>query len=212
MPIFGLFGAGGFGREVMPIARENGMQPYFVVSSPGPRVVNGVPVVSPDEFFELRADLYFNVAVSDTRERERIVTSFMQRGAIPLPVRARSTLVYDENKIGAGSIFCAYTYVTSNAQIGRFFHCNPFSYVSHDCVIGDYVTFTPRVSCSGWVVIGNHVYVGTGALIRNGAEGKPIVIGDGATIGMGAVVTADVPSGATVVGNPARVLRRSPPA
>ena len=37
---------------------------------------------------------------------------------------------------------------------------------------------------------------------------KPLRIGDGATIGMGAVVLEDVPAGATVVGNPARILKK----
>jgi acetyltransferase-like isoleucine patch superfamily enzyme len=45
--------------------------------------------------------------------------------------------------------------------------------------------------------------IGTGAVILGGIE-----IGARATIGAGAVVTRDVPPGATVAGNPARILRR----
>ena len=89
--------------------------------------------------------------------------------------------------------------------IGTHFHANIYSYVAHDCVIGDYVTFAPRVSCNGNVHIEDDVYIGTGAVIEQGTPDKPLVIGKGATIGMGAVVTKDVPPGAVVVGNPARV-------
>ena len=45
--------------------------------------------------------------------------------------------------------------------------------------------------------------VGTGAVILPG-----VTIGVGAIVGAGAVVTRDVPDGATVVGNPARLFER----
>lgn len=51
------------------------------------------------------------------------------------------------------------------------------------------------------VVIGDDVRIGIGATILKGVR-----IGDGATVGAGSVVTADVPAGATVVGNPGRVV------
>jgi acetyltransferase-like isoleucine patch superfamily enzyme len=95
-----------------------------------------------------------------------------------------------------------------NARIGRFFHGHLYSYVEHDCVIGDFVTFAPRVSCNGNVHIGDHAYIGTGAVIRQGNPDKPLIIGEGAVVGMGAVVTKDVEPFTTVVGNPARPLEK----
>lgn len=49
--------------------------------------------------------------------------------------------------------------------------------------------------------IGRNVWIGGGALIMPG-----VTVGDDAIIGAGAVVTRDVAAGATVVGNPARVV------
>lgn len=51
-----------------------------------------------------------------------------------------------------------------------------------------------RIGCNAWI--------GAGALILPG-----VTIGDDALVGAGSVVTRDVPAGATVVGNPARVAR-----
>jgi maltose O-acetyltransferase len=49
--------------------------------------------------------------------------------------------------------------------------------------------------------IGQDVRIGSNATIL------PVKIGDGAIIGAGSVVTKDVPPGATVVGNPAKIKK-----
>ena len=75
--------------------------------------------------------------------------------------------------------------------------------------MGDFVTFAPGVHCNGNVVVEDHAYIGTGAILKQGQPGQPLVIGKGAVVGMGAVVTKSVAPGATVVGNPARPLQKS---
>lgn len=55
------------------------------------------------------------------------------------------------------------------------------------------------------VTIGRNVWIGGKAIILPG-----VTIGDDVVIGAGAVVTKDIPSGATAVGNPARVLAARP--
>ncbi|MGB6222621.1 acyltransferase [Haloferula sp.] len=53
-------------------------------------------------------------------------------------------------------------------------------------------------------VVEDRASIGSGSTLMGG-----ITIGEGAMVGAGSVVTRDVPAGATVVGNPARVLRKS---
>jgi maltose O-acetyltransferase len=50
------------------------------------------------------------------------------------------------------------------------------------------------------VRIGRNAWIGSGAIILPG-----VTVGEDAIVGAGSVVTCDVPEGATVVGNPARV-------
>jgi len=213
--VFGLFGVGGFAREVMPCAlevlarvfpennRRNGV--YFVDSNPAEKEVNGIPVISEEEFFLLDCEeRLFNITIADSSVRARVAAECLAKGAKPLSVVSNQALRYDANEVGEGAILCAFSMITSNAKIGRFFHSNLFSYVAHDCQIGDFVTFAPAVRCNGNVHVHDHVYIGTGAVLKQGLPGKPLVIGAGAVIGMGAVVTRDVPPNMTVVGNPAK--------
>jgi acetyltransferase-like isoleucine patch superfamily enzyme len=53
------------------------------------------------------------------------------------------------------------------------------------------------------VVLGDNVWVGAGATILKGVQ-----IGNDAVIGTGAVVTSDIPAGAVVAGNPARIVKQ----
>jgi sugar O-acyltransferase (sialic acid O-acetyltransferase NeuD family) len=216
--LYGIVGAGGFGREVMPLAEMmlNVTRPHadyelvFVTEQKHKEpTINDRMILTMEEFFLHPAkEKYFNIAISDSKIRKRIAEYMMSKGAIPLQVNAMNRVELDHNEIAEGAIFCPFTTVTSNAKIGKFFHANYYSYVAHDCIIGDYVTFAPSVQCNGTVIIEDDVYVGAGAVIRQGTSSRPMVIGKGAVIGMGAIVTKSVRAFETVVGNPAKSLVR----
>jgi sugar O-acyltransferase (sialic acid O-acetyltransferase NeuD family) len=204
--LMGLVGYGGFGREVLPYIDRSKFEVVFLESSPVLPEVHGVPVMALAEFESLQRDRYFNIAVGDSTIRAQLADSLEQSGARPYSMVASTAVVQSSSHIGEGAIICEFAMVTADATIGRYFHANLYCYVAHDCVVGDFVTLAPKVAVNGNVNIGQHAYIGTGAIIRNGTQGQPLTIGEHATIGMGAVVTKDVAPHTTVVGNPARVL------
>ncbi len=207
--LVGLFGTGGFARPVMPLVRPSlgaDCEPVFVDRAPEVARLNGYRVMEEAAFLAAPAARYFNVAIAASGLRARIAERCLAQGLLPLHLQAPNAIVYDGNSIAEGAVLCANTMVTCNAVIGRFFHLNIFSYVEHDCVIGDFVTFAPGVRCNGNVHVGDHAFIGAGAILRDGTRERPLRIGANAVVGMGAVVTRDVPPGVTVVGNPARAL------
>ena len=210
--VLGVYGASGCGRGVMPLVRAaSAADPArltFVDDGAHPSMVNGESCMDYASFRVLPgASKSIVLAISDSRIRERLAVRCAADGLGFFEVRASNVVVMDEVTIGEGAILSPFVTITSNVRIGRHFHANLYSYVEHDCVIGDFVTFAPGVHCNGNIVIEDHAYIGAGAMIKQGKPGRPLTIGHGAIVGMGAVVTRDVPPGATVVGNPARPIR-----
>jgi acetyltransferase-like isoleucine patch superfamily enzyme len=150
---------------------------------------NGHPVFTYGEFLNYPADKRFAVVtIAESTIRQQLSERLLADGVELYDVRA-GNVIMDQVEMGVGSVLCPFVTLTSNIAIGRCFHANIYSYVAHDCRIGDYVTFAPAVRCNGNIVIEDHVYIGTGAILRQGKPGKPLVIGR-----------------VTVVGNPVRQL------
>ncbi|WP_068804601.1 acetyltransferase [Thauera phenolivorans] len=215
--LYCVYGASGCGRGIMPLAREQaralGMAADRLVfvddaAQPG-QVLNGQRVLSYEAFMAEPAGTRFAaLAIANSAVRAKLAARLEADGVRPWTVAASNVVVMDEVELGEGALLSPFVTLTSNIRIGRFFHANLYSYVEHDCVIGDFVTFAPGVQCNGNIVIEDRAYIGTGAVIKQGRPGEPLVIGRGAVVGMGAVVTKSVPAGATVVGNPARVMQK----
>ena len=212
MNLYGVYGASGFGREVMPLLRAEVVndldaQCVFVDDAYTEGTINGYECLTFEQFLSRPAKTRaVTLAIGDGQIRAKLAKKCEAAGVKFVNLRAGNCLILDESHVAEGLILCSFATLTSNVKIGRHFHANIYSYVAHDCVIGDFVTFAPGVMCNGNVQIGNHAYIGTGAVLRQGRPDKPLIIGAGAIVGMGAVVTRDVPPGVTVVGNPAKPL------
>ena len=198
----------------MPLARQqlvgSGLHDWdlvFVDDRPPAPMVNGHRVLTYGDWLAEEGDEHrISLAIANGKIREQLADRCHADGVGFFEVRAGNVVELDDVFIGEGGILCAFVTLTSNVRIGRHFHANLYSYVEHDCRIGDFVTFAPGVKCNGNIRIEDHAYIGAGAVIKQGVPSRPLVIGRGAVVGMGAVVTKDVPAGTTVVGNPARPL------
>jgi sugar O-acyltransferase (sialic acid O-acetyltransferase NeuD family) len=218
MKRYAIFGAGGCGRGLMPLARQQlqsaiaaGMvELVFVDEQPPAPLVNGHLVLTYQQWLtEPATSRHACIAIANSHVRQKLVERCSSDGVQFFEVRAANMIQMDEVQLGEGAVLCPFVTLTSNIRIGKHFHANLYSYVEHDCVIGDFVTFAPGVKCNGNVHIEDHAYIGAGATIKQGLAGTPLVIGQGAVVGMGAVVTKNVPPGVTVVGNPAKLLNKN---
>ena len=213
--LIGIYGASGFGKEIYPLVRDyiidNSLQAEvcFIDDNEEIGQLSSIKVMSYETFSDNNTrSKKVVVAIANSKVREKLVTQLSEDGIEQLNISAKNNVLMDDIQMDEGSLLCPFVTLTSNIKIGKAFHANIYSYVAHDCVIGDFVTFAPRVMCNGNVKIEDHAYIGTGAILKQGTSEKPLIIGKGAVVGMGAVVTKDVAPNTVVVGNPAKPLIR----
>lgn len=143
------------------------------------------------------------IAIGDNADRKWIAGRIKEQGEWQFPIiEAMSSTVSRVAKIGEGTVILNGATVCSGAQVGKFAILNTMCVVEHDCRIGDFAHICPAAVLDGGAVVKEGAFVGTNATVLPRAT-----IGEGAIVGAGAVVTKDVPAYATVVGNPARIVR-----
>jgi UDP-perosamine 4-acetyltransferase len=103
--------------------------------------------------------------------------------------------------IGGGAVIMAGAIVNAGARVGAGAIVNTGAVVDHDCILEDDVHVATGAVLTGGITLGSRVLVGAGAVLLPG-----IVVEEDAIIGAGTVVIRDVPRGATVVGNPGRIV------
>ncbi|MEO8257186.1 MAG: NeuD/PglB/VioB family sugar acetyltransferase [Acidobacteriota bacterium] len=143
------------------------------------------------------------VAVGDNRARERVVGQAQRAGLTPINAIHPRAVVAGAVQLGVGIWIAAGAVVNPGTVIGDGAVLNTGSTVDHDCRIGAYANVSPGCHLSGRTVIGRYAFLGTGVITLPDAR-----IGDDAIVGAGAVVLAAVAPGTTVVGVPARFVRR----
>lgn len=209
-----VYGAGGFGREAAWLLRDYHMahgeyEPLCFVDDTeallGLRIV-GLSVIDLDSAQRQYPGAAVVVAIGDPHTREIVVSKVKALGFTFPTIVHPSVMTSHYVVIGDGSLICANNVITTEVKIGKQTHINLSCTIGHDVIIGDYCTVSPGVHISGWVHIGNRVFIGTGAVFINGAQDAPLIVGDDAVIGAAACVTRSIPPGVTVVGVPAKAI------
>lgn len=143
------------------------------------------------------------VAVGDNRARAELTTRCEHAGLGLATAVSRFARLSRQVELRDGAALLPGATVNAATRIGVGAIVNTNASVDHDCSIGEFVHIAPGVSIAGGVTVGPHAFIGIGARVIPG-----ITIGAGAIVGAGATVIRDVPADSTVIGVPAKPIRR----
>lgn len=205
-----IFGAGGFGREVLMLLHQiNDAFPSWKIigfyDDQPQTSVNGFGYLGNMEALNaVQEPLAVVLAVGDSQTRSRI------RSRIHNPLVSYPTLIhpsvslrpYQHVSLGEGCIICQGSIFTTNITLGRFALINLACTLGHDVQVGDFCSLMPGVNLGGYASLAAGVYVGTNATVL-----PSIQVGEATKVGAGAVVVKDLPPRCTAVGVPAHVIK-----
>jgi sugar O-acyltransferase (sialic acid O-acetyltransferase NeuD family) len=195
-----IFGASGHGKVVAEciISTKNQVRGIFD-DAPKYTIWNSIPVKHSLELPLPSEAIQLVIAVGNNATRKRLQEKLINYSFVT--VKHNTVTIASNVILGAGTVIMPNAVVNSDAVVGNHVIINTAAVIEHDCVLGDFVHISPKAVLSGNVSVGEGTHIGAGAVVIPG-----ITIGNWCTIGAGAVIIRDVPDGATVVGNPGRVL------
>ncbi len=206
-------GAGGHAKVVIEILRAAGG--YDLVGLLDPRrelwgtEVLGVPVLGDDDLLPAQYDSGVRSAFvglgsrGDLGPRRRLYERVHGYGFSFVAAVHPAAVVSPSAELGEGPTIAALAVIGPGARLGDDVLVNTAAIIEHDCVLGDHVHVASGARLGGGVTLCDGVHIGLGASVNPGLR-----VGDGAVVGSGSVVVEDVGDGQTVVGIPARPLRR----
>lgn len=201
-------GAGGFGRELLQWIKDiNKATPTWEILGfidDNLNALDGVEidygVIGTIKDWVPKEDEEFALAFGSPELKRKIVSILKEKGAKFATIIHPTALLSEFAYYGEGFIMFPYSKLSCNSTVGEFVTLLSTP-IGHDNVIGDYTVISGGCNIVRNVKIGKDVFIAAGVAVA-----QDVVIGDGAYLGLGSVVLKDVKPGATVFGNPARVV------
>lgn len=143
------------------------------------------------------------IGIGSNRLRAELSQKIRKQGGILCSAIHPKAAVSRFAALSQGVVIMAGAVVNAGAVLEEGVVVNTGATVDHDCHLGSYCQIWPGAHLAGAVSVGSFAYVGTGASVI-----PQMGIGAYSMVGAGAAVVRDVPPRTTVVGVPARAVKR----
>ena len=193
-----IYGAGGHGKVVWDALQKSSLKCEGFIDDQALNQWIDLPVFA-TSFLNDIDDIELHIAIGNCKTREEIAKKFKNFKFVS--IYHPDAIISSSAKIEVGTFLAAASIIGPDASVGKHTIVNHHAVIDHDCSIGDFCHIAPHASLGGGVKVGHGVLIGAGAIVLPG-----ITIADYVTVGAGSIVTHDIASGITVMGNPARAV------
>lgn len=204
-----IIGAGGMGRTIYDMARENAAYAKeFVVKGFIDDNLNALdsfenypPIIGTIADYEIALDDVFVCSIGGASRRQ-CMESIISRGGEFLTLIHPTSRIGTNVHIGKGCYIGAYTIIAADAFIDDYNFIQSHTIIGHDVAIGKWNRIDSFVFFVGATSMGENCMIHTRAMINHNVS-----IRDNAHVGACSFVIRNVESGTTVFGNPARRIK-----
>lgn len=209
-----IIGAGTQGQVYASYLKEAGVNIIgFIDDNPDleNKEVIGIPVLGKykdlflEDFKSKIQDVYCPIGVNSVRVE---YLSTLKKEGYGIPGFLHHTVsIAPDVTIGEAVYMLAGNIVMPHTTIGNYIMINMDSTIAHHVTLEDGVFMSSGVNIGALINVRENAYIGMGVTAMTGVE----EIGKETLVGAGTVIIKDVPEYATVVGNPARVIKTKQP-
>jgi sugar O-acyltransferase (sialic acid O-acetyltransferase NeuD family) len=204
-----IVGAGGFGREVLGFLKQHpdcgrlweiaGFVDDNATALDGfhykEKIVSSISDYTPADEDRLVC------ALGLPEVKKNVCPKLLERGATFMTFVHPTAIIGEHVSLGIGCVLAPFTSLTADVTLGDFVTFNTRSGCGHDVRVGAYSTLSPFCDLTGGVILGEGVFMGSHATVIPKRR-----LGDGAHVGAGSVVATHLRPGQRVFGVPAKTF------